>query len=330
MKDLRQKTYDLLRVDQHRSPGNRRVTGFLVGLILLATLLVILDSFPMPHWYWRLSAVVNVAITLLFSAEYLLRVWTAPLCYPDKTPARARLRYIFSPMALIDLLSILPFYLLIFTNVDFAALRTLRLLRLFVFFKFNRYFHTLDTIGQVIRTKKRELITSMVAVFSLMMISSALIYSIEGQVQPEKFSNVLSGLWWAISTLLTIGYGDIYPITAIGKVLAAVVAVLGVGLIAVPTGIISAGFVEVMGKKQEERAEKLRNAWQPGAAESEGRLPVPPVFPAVAPIPGAEAEQRPLPGEAAAFAKTGRRKGPQNGCPRAAPPAAGAMGERKN
>ena len=244
----------------------------MVCLILLATLIVILDSFPMPRWYWVLSTAANILITFLFTIEYILRVWTAPLLYPDKSPAKARLRYIVSPMAIIDLLSILPFYLFLFTDIDLAALRTLRLLRLFVFFKFNRYFHTLDTIGQVIKTKRRELITSMVAVFSLMLISSALIYTIEGQVQPDKFQNILSGLWWAVSTLLTIGYGDIYPITALGKLLASFVAILGVGLIAVPTGIIGAGFVEVTKDRQEKQAEKILQAEKEGLIDPSARL----------------------------------------------------------
>ncbi len=259
MKELQAKVYELLRLDGPRSRGNRRVTLLLVFLILLATAVVIINSFNgLPLWWWVVSLSINLVVTVLFSAEYLLRLWVAPLRFPQLSPLRARLRHILSPMAIIDLLSILPLYLVMFTKLDVESLYTLRLLRLFVLLKFNRYFHTLDTVIDVVKVKRRELLSSFMAVFSLMLISSAMIYSVEGQVQPDKFPNILSGMWWAVSTLLTIGYGDIYPITALGKVLAAIVAVLGVGMIAVPTGIVSAGFVEVMDKKRAENDEKLR------------------------------------------------------------------------
>lgn len=259
MKELQAKAYELLRLDGERSRGNRRVTLLLVFLILLATAVVIINSFNgLPIWWWVVSLSINLVVTVLFSAEYLLRLWVAPLRFPQLSPLRARLRHILSPMAIIDLLSILPLYLVMFTKLDVESLYTLRLLRLFVLLKFNRYFHTLDTVIDVVKVKRRELLSSFMAVFSLMLISSAMIYSVEGQVQPDKFPNILSGMWWAVSTLLTIGYGDIYPITALGKVLAAIVAVLGVGMIAVPTGIVSAGFVEVMDKKRADNDEKLR------------------------------------------------------------------------
>lgn len=253
-----EKTYGLLRYDRsaHRSLGNKIVTRFLIAIILLSVLVVILDSFTMPGWYWRLSLAFDVFTTAVFTLEYLLRLWTAPLRYPHLRPGRARLRYLVSPGAIVDLLAILPLYLLLFVRVNLYVLRMLRIFRLFVFFKFNRYSHTLSTIWEVIRDKRRELLASMAVVFSLMLISSALIYPIEVTAQPDKFPNILSGLWWAISTLLTIGYGDIYPVTAAGKVLSAIVAILGVGLIAVPTGIISAGFIEIMDRRRAERGEK--------------------------------------------------------------------------
>ncbi len=259
MRELQKKVYELIRLDGQRSKSNRIVTLVLVFLILLATAVVIINSFSgLPLWWWVASLTINMVVTVLFSAEYLLRLWTAPLRFPQLSPLRARLKHILSPMALIDLFSILPLYLVLIFKVDIESLYTLRLLRLFVLLKFNRYFHTLDTIGRVVKLKGRELTSSLMAVSSLMLISSAMIYTVEGPVQPDKFPNILSGMWWAVSTLLTIGYGDVYPVTPLGKVLSATVAVLGVGLIAVPTGIVSAGFVEVMGKNRAETDKKLR------------------------------------------------------------------------
>ncbi len=256
--DAMHKTYELLRTDGSstqdgtgtppRSRGNRFVRAFLLSLVLLGAVVIVLDSFTPGGGYRWFSLGVNIVLTFFFSIEYILRLWTAPLRYPQKPPARARLRYALSPMGIVDLLTILPLYLVLLLPLNGFTLRVLAILRLFILFKANRYFKGLTTIGRVIHEKRHELFTSLAIVFSLMMISSAMIYVFEAPVQPDKFSNILSGMWWAVSTLLTIGYGDIYPVTAIGKLLAAVVAVLGVGLIAVPTGIVSAGFFDQLGK----------------------------------------------------------------------------------
>ncbi len=261
---LQEKTFHLLDWNEHSNPTNLRLKIVLAAVTVLAVIIVVVDSFSgLPMWWSILSLLLNILITALFSVEYILRFWVAPLQYTGLPPWRARLRYLRKPASIIDFVAVLPFYLMVLTDLDVTSLRTLWILRLFVLLKFNRYFHTLDSILLVIKRKRLELITSLLAVASLMLISSALIYTIESRVQPEKFRNILSGFWWAISTLLTIGYGDIYPITGMGRLLASVVAILGVGLIAVPTGIISAGYVEEMQsnhEKNKERRQTMRSS----------------------------------------------------------------------
>ncbi len=261
---IQKEAHKLLNADTHESLASFRLKIVLAALTVLAVTVVMLDSFSaMPPWWRRLSFDLNLFITLFFSIEYLLRLWVAPLRFPTLPAWRARLRHMRKPAALIDLVAVLPFYLMVLTHLDVTGLRMLWILRLFVLLKFNRYFHTLDNILSVMKHKRWELISSLLAVGSLMLISSALIYTMENPVQPDKFKNIFSGLWWAISTLLTIGYGDIYPVTDAGKLLASVVAILGVGLIAVPTGIISAGYVEEMQDRQNKHR-KAYNALKAG------------------------------------------------------------------
>ncbi len=257
-RQLQKTIYILLDREEHKNMANFRIKLFLAILTIVAVSVVVLDSFPiLPYWWWVVSILLNLLITGLFTIEYILRVWVAPLQFPALRPWRARLRYLRKPSAIIDLVAVLPFYLMVLTDLDITSLRTLWILRLFVLLKFNRYFHTLDNILVVMKRKRWELVSSLLAVGSLMLVSSAIIYAIENPVQPDKFRTIFSGFWWAISTLLTIGYGDIYPITAAGKLLASVVAILGVGLIAVPTGIIGAGYVEEMQEQHSKRREAL-------------------------------------------------------------------------
>lgn len=218
-------------------------------LILLNVTIVFAYTFTLPSTIIPIfRSIENVSI-FIFSLEYILRVWTADLLYPDYTPGSARLKYIVSWMALIDLLSIIPFYVPMLIPFDLKVLRSVRLLRLFQIFKLTRYTSSLFSILRVIRKKASQLLSSMAVVLILIIISSLLMYSVENPAQPEVFDNALSGMWWAISTLTTVGYGDIYPITAIGRVIGSIIALLGIVLLAIPTAIISSGFIELNNAK---------------------------------------------------------------------------------
>ena len=154
-------------------------------------------------------------------------------------------------MALIDLFAILPFYIPFLIPIDLRVLRALRIVRLFRLFKINRYTTAINKLTKVFRKTSYQLLSSMFIVFLLMIITSVIMYNVENAAQPDVFENAFSGMWWAVATLTTVGYGDIYPITAIGKFLSAIIALLGIGLVAVPTGIISAGFMECINDEKE-------------------------------------------------------------------------------
>ena len=153
-------------------------------------------------------------------------------------------KYAASFSGLVDLLSFLPYYLPIFFPAGAVAFRMFRVVRIFRLFRINAYYDSLNVITEVIASKRQQLVSSVFIILVLMLASSLCMYSLEHEAQPEVFTNAFSGIWWSVSTLLTVGYGDIYPITAMGKMFSIVITFLGVGMVAIPTGIISAGFVD--------------------------------------------------------------------------------------
>jgi voltage-gated potassium channel len=220
-------------------------------LIMINVIAIILESYEsLSQSYGSVFRVIEIISVVIFSIEYLLRLWTSDLKYPSDRKVRARVKHTVSFMAMVDLLAILPFYLPMLIPIDLRFLRMLRLFRVARVFKLNRYSKALNTISNVINEKKEELITTVFIMLFIIVISSTLIYYIEYDYQPEAFPNIIASCWWAVATLTTVGYGDIYPITGLGKVLAAIIALAGIGLVALPTGIISAGFMEQINNKK--------------------------------------------------------------------------------
>ena len=187
---------------------------------------------------------VEVATSAFFAVDYVLRVWTARCLYPTLTPGKATVRYVSSIGGLIDLVSFLPTFLPVFFPSGMVAFRMFRVVRIFRLFRINAYYDSLHVITEVLRGKRQQLLSSVFIILTLMLASSICMYSLEHEAQPEVFRNAFSGIWWSVSTLLTVGYGDIYPITTAGKIFGIVITFLGVGMVAIPTGIISAGFVD--------------------------------------------------------------------------------------
>jgi voltage-gated potassium channel len=193
----------------------------------------------------------------VFIIEYILRVWTSDLRERYKNTKYSRLKYVFSPMAIIDLLAVLPVVLNVF--IDLRFLRILRLTRILRVFKLSRYSNAINLLRKVVKDKKEELLATIFITFILLFIAATLMYNIEHQEHKDAFPNILSSFWWAVATLTTIGYGDVFPVTALGKFLSALIALLGIGLVALPTGIISSGFIEEISnrRKNDEDAEKF-------------------------------------------------------------------------
>lgn len=255
MVTLKQSIYNLIRDDDDEKALSGKIfDGLIIALIVINTIQIIVDTFSVPSLISRISYIIEIASVIIFTIEYLARIWTVTYIYPEKSPIGARFRYAISFMAIIDLLAILPFYIPFVIPIDLRVLWTLRLLRLLRLFKINRYTDALREIGMVFKLKASQLLSSSIVVFLLMLIASILMYNIENTAQPNTFKNVFDSLWWALATFTTVGYGDIYPVTAAGKLLSAIIAVLGIGLVAVPTGIISAGFSKQMEKTKEDPA----------------------------------------------------------------------------
>jgi voltage-gated potassium channel len=263
LKRIKSTIFNLIREDDENNTAANVFDGIIVSLIVINILAVILGTFDLPLWATTALSYVEIVSVIIFTIEYLLRFWCANLTYKDKTPTKARLKFTFSFMGLVDLLAILPFYIPFIIPVDLRILRMLRILRLLRIFKFNRYSGALTAIGEVFKRKKTQLLSSIIVVLMLMIIAAVLMYNIEVEAQPDKFSNAAASFWWAIATLTTVGYGDIYPITILGKILSAIIALLGIGLVAVPTGIISAGFIEQIEQDNKHNANECKKEFCP-------------------------------------------------------------------
>jgi len=217
---------------------------FITSLIVLNIVAVMAETFKDFYieyenyfFYFELFSV------FAFTLEYFLRIWVSDLRFPELSKFRARLKYIFSIIGLVDLLAILPFYLHFIFAVDGRLARIFRLFRLFRIFKLSHYSNSLNLLFEIFAEKKKELIVTITTIFILLLFSSALMFELENEVQPVQFPNIFATFWWAIATLTTIGYGDVYPVTAMGKFLASLTAIFGIGLVAIPTSILSVGFL---------------------------------------------------------------------------------------
>ena len=256
IKKLKPRIFEIISKAENGDRASALFDGSIMLLIALSILTIILDSYPMIHETCApLFHGFEAVTVIVFSLEYALRIWTADLLYPQER--HPRLKYCFSFMALIDLMAILPFYIP-FISADLRFLRLFRLFRLLRVLKLGRYVNALQVIVKVIRTSASQLIMSIVLCFFVMLFSAIIMYEVENPVQPEQFPNVMTSLWWAMCTLTTVGYGDIYPITGAGRFFASVISLVGIGIIAIPTGIIAAGFSQAISKEhKKETVDKL-------------------------------------------------------------------------
>ena len=254
----RQKIFQIIQPDHGESVASRIFDWTITLLILLGVVIVFAITFDLPIPVRRTFRLLEQITSIVFTVEYILRILTADLLYPKSGPLASRVRYVFSPMALVDLVAILPFWLPMFLPCSMLALRALRLVRLLRILKLNRYFDAMRSIGEVLAAKRRELIASFFFVLLLMLVSSLLMYSAEHEAQPGVFRNAFSGLWWAVATLTTVGYGDIYPVTVVGRILGAFIALSGIAALAVPTGIITAGLTESLNHRTKVEGELER------------------------------------------------------------------------
>ena len=240
----RKRTAELLE-NRHDDFWSHFIDIGLVFLIIANVVCVVLesvDSLTLAYYPWFLG--FEIFSVVIFTLEYILRVWSALELpeYDRLGPVRGRLRYMVSGYALIDFVAILPFYLgVFFTGMDWRFLRVVRLLRLF---KLTRYSIAMQALLQSLQAESESLVAAFFLLFVLFVLASSGIYLIERDMQPDAFGSIPAAMWWAMATLTTVGYGDVVPVTVWGKIFGGVITVIGVGMVALPAGIIASGFSE--------------------------------------------------------------------------------------
>lgn len=232
----------------------RVVVISMISLILLNVLAVMAESVAWIRAdFARSLEVFETFSVTVFVVEYILRLWSCTASPKFRGAMLGRIRFVLTPLAVVDLLAVLP-ALLLWTGMDLRFLRALRLTRLFRLAKLGRYSRALQAIWQVVRGKRAELVIALLWMAVVLVVASSLMYMAENEQQPEAFSSIPATMWWGIMTLTTVGYGDVYPITVLGKLTAAVIAVVGIGLFALPAGILGSAFVELREQQSAERS----------------------------------------------------------------------------
>lgn len=247
---VKKRIFDVLHGTSTEDVHVRVFHVFIITLIFLNVFAVILETVEsLSSQFIVFFKAFEVFSVFIFTIEYLLRIWT---CTSDKRfrgTMKGRFRFSVTPLALVDLMAILPFYLPMCLPLDLRFIRALRLFRLLRILKMGRYSESLRTLGNVLKEGKAELLITVFGVLILLVVASSLMYFVENAAQPKAFSSIPAAMWWGIATLTTVGYGDMYPITPLGRFLGAIIAILGIGAIAIPAGILTSGFAKEIQRK---------------------------------------------------------------------------------
>lgn len=245
-----QRTYEILE----GTSNDKVAKGFQIFIVLLISANVIMvileteDAIKNPYGY--LFNPFEIFSVIVFTLEYVGRIIVCTLNPKYQNTKFGRIRFLISPMMLIDLAAILPFYLP-FVIADIRFIRIIRLFRLFRLFKLARYSASMQTLGDVFKAKAGDLGVAFFVLFIVWIFASSLMYFAENEAQPETFGSIPSSMWWGIITLTTIGYGDTYPVTTAGKIIGTGVAILGIAVYAIPAGIMASAFTEELRKKRQ-------------------------------------------------------------------------------
>ena len=238
------------------APGDslsRAFDLFILTLISLNVVALMLETVEPIYKVWsNLFYAFEAFSIFIFTGEYAVRLWC---CVEDPQyshPIKGRLRYAVSFYSVIDLMAIVPFFLP-FIIGDYRFTRAIRLFRLFRVLKLARYSFALSNVKGVLMKKREELLCTLLLLVLLLLIASSLMYYVEREAQPKAFSSIPMAMWWGVATLTTVGYGDVYPVTTIGKFLGAIIAILGIGLFALPAGLIGGAYLEEVEDRKNRR-----------------------------------------------------------------------------
>lgn len=248
---IKQRTFRLMEEAGPDDRASRAVDLFIIGLISLNVIAVVLESieglrlrFGLAFHYFEVFSIAA------FTLEYLLRLWSCTADSRFHGTVRGRLRFIVTGLSIIDLIAIVPFYLPLVLSFDLRLVRMLRFIRLLRLLKLARYSEALRTMGSVARAKKDELLVTVALVSVVLVLAGTVMYLAERGAQPQAFGSIPAGIWWGVGTLTTVGFGDIYPVTALGKLMGGLMAVLGMGMFAIPAAILTSGFAEHLQKRR--------------------------------------------------------------------------------
>jgi voltage-gated potassium channel len=255
----------LWRLLEDRPTRDRRaliIDQVILWLIVINVVAVILESDPrLSVRHLELFFFINLVSVAAFTVEYMLRVWVSVEARPELSPLRARLGYMRSPLAIIDLLAILPFYLGTLLGIDLRMLRALRLLRIL---KLTRYFSGITVLTDVLRAEARPMGAALMVMLILMVLASSGIYWAEHRAQPEVFRSIPASMWWTMVTLTTVGYGDVVPVTTLGRVMGAVIMLLGIGMVALPAGMLASRFSDELHQRREDFSREVDHMLEDG------------------------------------------------------------------
>ncbi len=239
----RKRIFEIIQIGVDSDIASRTFDFLVVGLVIVNIFLSICYTFDELLEYYNVFHALEIITVVFFTIELALRLWTADYLY-GKSRIASSLRYLVSFNGIIELLSIFPFFLPLVFPKGLIAFRIFRVSRILRLFQANAYSDATAAIIIVIKRKRNQILSSMLIILIIMTMASLVMYEFEHDAQPDVFVNAFSGMWWATATLLTVGYGDIYPITVIGRIASIIITFLGVGMVAIPTGILSAGFIE--------------------------------------------------------------------------------------
>ena len=243
--DFRKKLFKMVSVGVIDDRVNQAYDIISTGALILNLVGAFMSTFQnLQAKYGGLFNQVEAITVAFFAIDFLLRLITAKCLYPKLGEGKAVAKYMTSFAGVVDLLTFLPYYLPVVFPSGAVAFKMFRVVRIMRLFRINAYYDSLNVITEVISSKKQQILSSVFILVVLMLAASLCMYSLEHEAQPEVFENAFSGIWWAAASLMTVGYGDIVPVTTMGKIFGMVITFLGVGMAAIPTGIISAGFVE--------------------------------------------------------------------------------------
>jgi voltage-gated potassium channel len=255
---MKRKIYELVEKGSHGSKINLIFDYFIISLIVLnVTAVAFYTVTTVSPGFLECLKIFEIFSIVVFTIEYLMRLYVSSITHPAKNKFHSALKFILSPYGLIDLLAILPFYVPFIIKVDLRFIRMIRLIRFFRIFKISRYNTTLKLFLDVFKDKRAEIQMTFFMAFLMILVSGFLIYSVENPVQPEKFPNIFAALWWTVGSLTSLNFENIYPITIVGKTVNLLMSALGIGLIALPTGILSAGFFEKVDKNKSQKKSSL-------------------------------------------------------------------------